>query len=584
MALDGIFLHHTVKEIKDFAVGARIEKIYQPNKDELVLSLRSREGAKKLLLSARASSARVCFTDYSLENPKTPPMLCMLLRKRLGNAKITDVYQIGYERIMYIEAEAINELGDLEKLVIISEIMGKYSNIILTDSNGIIIDSLKRVDMTMSSQRLVLPGVKYELPPKQDKLSLDDAKTVDIIEKIISNPAEKTLNKAILESIIGVSPIVCREIEYFVSAGKELTNKNLSENDIAKLKYHLDKLRATAEEVSGTAVSVSRSDGTPFDFSFMNIMQYGSAAKIKRYNSFCELLDKFYYEKDHLERIKSRSQDLLKVITNSISRLSRKINAQKAELEQSEDREHLRICGDLLQANIYNIQRGATEVTVDNFYDENNAPVTIKLDPALSPTQNAQKYYKDYQKAKTAQTVLKGQIEKALSEIEYLETIFDSLTRAEGESDISEIRQELCESGYIKRQNSRQKPPKALPPHEFMTSDGYTVLVGRNNRQNDKLTLKTASKNDLWFHTKNIPGSHTVIVTNGDDVPESSILEAACLAAYHSKARMSSQVPVDYTLIKNVSKPQGAKYGMVIYVKNKTVYVTPKMIGRQKDE
>ncbi len=584
MALDGIFLHHTVNEIREKTIGARVEKIYQPNKDEIIIALRTRQGSEKLLLSARANSARACFTKYSVENPKTPPMLCMLLRKRLGGAKLINVYQPAYERIMYIEFEAINELGDLETLVLITEIMGKYSNVVLADKDLKIIDALKRVDMSMSSQRLVLPNIKYELPPAQDKLDLSSVSPEEVLEKTLSLPAEKHLDKAILDSVAGISPIVCREIDYFVSMGRELTNRNLSDNDKQKLVYYIKKLKEIASECRGTPTMISRDDGTPFDICFHDIQQYGSGAKVKIFDSFCELLDSFYYERDAIERMKYRSMDLLKLISNSIDRLSRKISAQRIELEQSEDREHLRICGDLIQANLYRIQKGCDSVTLENFYDENNTPIKVKLDPALSPAQNSQKYYKDYQKAKTAQSVLSDQIEKASREIVYLESVFDNLTRAENESDITQIRLELYESGYVKRQNSKQKPPKSLPPRKYITSDGFTVLVGRNNKQNDKLTLKTAGKTDLWFHTKNIPGSHTVIITNKENVPDTSILEAARLAAYHSKARNSSQVAVDYTFIKNVSKPQGAKYGMVIYEKNKTVYVTPGLIEESNDE
>ena len=511
-------------------------------------------------------------------------MLCMLLRKRLHGAKIVDVYQKGLERVLCIDFDAINELGDIERLTLITEIMGKYSNVILTDSNGIIIDALKRVDMSMSSLRLVMPGLKYELPPGQDKLSVLECSAEEIAQKMYSLPAEKYLNKAILDSTLGVSPIVCRELEYFISMGRDLTNRNLTDNDKQKLVYYINNLKKTTEDVSGTPTMIIREDGTPFDISFLDIKQYGSGAKIKHYESFCKLLDSFYYEKDKAERMKARSQDLLRLITNSIDRLSRKINAQEIELKQSADREHLRICGDLIQANLYKIPRGVNFVELDNFYSEDNKPLRVKLDPALTPAQNSQKYYKDYRKAKTAQIVLKEQIERAKEDIIYLETVFDSLTRAENESDISEIRLELADSGYVKKQNSKQKPPKALPPYKFISSDGFTILVGRNNRQNDKITLKTAEKNDMWLHTKNIPGSHTVIVSDGRQITDTAILEAAELAAYHSKAKNSSGVPVDYTLIKNVSKPQGAKAGMVIYVKNKTVYVTPKLIERQENE
>lgn len=577
MALDGVVLRHIKNEIMNCAAGGRVTQVYQPNKDELVLSMRTNEGNKKLLLSARANSPRVHFTNYAPENPLAPPMLCMLLRKLLCGAKLLDVRQPETERILFFDFEATNEIGDKTKLTLAAEIMGKYSNIILINEDSVIVDALKRVDLTMSSQRLVLPNLKYETPPTQDKLSPLKAVADEILTAVITQEKEMSLDKALLSAILGVSPIVCRELASKV--GEELTNRNLSDEDKKRLLSITDDFIMTVKTCSGTPVIVYREDKKPYDVTFLRVEQYGQAAKIKEYESFSLMLDEFYYRRDSIERMRIKSHDLLKLVNNAIDRITRKINVQSAELEKCKDREHLRIKGDLLQANLYRIKRGSARVTVENFYDENNAELTITLDPAISPAANAQKFYKDYTKAKTAEQMLTTQIKGAHEELLYLCAVLDSLERCQSEKELSQIRLELCEQGYIKTQKGKQKKPTALPPLEFKTSDGFKVLVGRNNKQNDLLTLKTANKNDMWFHTKNIPGSHTVVVTDGKQITDCAILEAAQICAYHSKARESSSVPVDYTLIRYVSKPQGAKPGMVIYINNKTVFVTPKPSG-----
>lgn len=575
MALDGIFLRHICNEIGQFAIGAKVDKIYQPNKEELVLSLRSHSGAKKLLLSIRSNSPRIHFTENAPENPQTPPMLCMLLRKKLTGAKITDIRQEKLERMMIIDFDAINELGDIVKISVVTEIMGKYSNVILLDENGKIIDALKRVDPSMSTQRLILPGLDYELPPAQDKLCLLDLTVEQVIERIITKAMP--LSKALLSSIQGISPIICRELEYLTGRGDELFSDRLAPSHIERLKYFLRELKTVTEECSGSAYTVCELSGKPFDYSFMNICQYTTMAQVKKYESFSEMLDSFYGERDQIERMRVKSQDLLKLLTNTSDRLSRKINTQKMELAQCADREILRQCGDLLQANLYRIERGSSSVTVENFYSENMDEITIKLNPALTPAQNAQKYYKDYNKAKNAENILKVQIEKAQKELEYIDTVFDSLSRASVERELAEIREELIDQGYLKIKGARKKLQGTLKPLEFTSPTGFKILVGRNNRQNDNLTLRQADKNDIWFHTKNIPGSHTVLITDGRTPDEETMVMAAQLAAYHSKAKNSSQVPVDYTLIRYVSKPQGAKPGMVIFVNNKTLFVTPSL-------
>ena len=573
MALDGAFLRHLKKEITDRALGARVDKIYQPNKEELVFLLRTRQEAFKLLLSARANSPRIHFTQYAPENPKVPPMLCMLLRKRLSGAKLVEVRQPGLERLLYLDFDAANELGDKVRLSLVIEIMGKYSNIILVDGQGKIVDALKRVDEEMSSQRLVQPGLAYELPPAQNKPCMLECQPEEIVEAIVHQPKNQSLNKGILNALQGLSPVVCREIEHQVGRGQELFTRDLTQEQRERLRFFLERLFTTVRDTAGEPYMVTKIKGKPMEFSFLNIVQYGTLASVSRWEDFSSLLDEFYEERDRQDRMRVKAQDLLRLLANASERLSRKINLQRGELARSEDREHLRVCGDLINANLYRIERGSAFADLENFYDENRL-MRVKLDPALNATQNAQKYYKEYRKAKTAQQVLGEQIAQAEQELLYVDSVFDCLSRAQSESELNEIRQELREEGYLKAVRDKRKPPAPLAPLEFVSSEGFRILVGRNNRQNDKLTLKQANNNDIWLHTKNIPGSHTIIVTGGRQPGDATLKEAAMLAAYHSRAKDSSQVPVDYTQVRYVSKPQGAKPGMVIYVHYQTLFVT----------
>ncbi len=548
MALDGIYLYHLKNEISEFAVGARIEKIHQPSRDELVFSLRSREGAKKLLLSCRADSARIHFTEYPPENPSKPPMLCMLLRKHLTGAKITSVEQDGLERIIKINADTINELGDLVCLSVIVEIMGKYSNIILANENGVIIDAVKRVDENKSQVRCVLPGMDYVSPPPQHKFSLFSDDISDIKEKIAHS--RKSPSNAFQEAVMGVSPIICREYENGVS---------------------IEKIKEFAEK----PVPVAVINDTPMDFSFMPVSQYGNLVILKEFSTFSALLDYFYYEKVRADRIKQRSGELFKTLQNFYERAVRKAAARKSELQDCRDKDKYRIFGDLLSTNQYNLQKGSPYYDLENYYDNCNI-IRVPVDVTLSPSQNAQKYYKEYRKKQIAESKLIDFIADAEKEAEYLETVIDSLSRAETDGEITEIRNELSQTGYIKKRNEKKlRNQKLLKPMEYKSEEGFKIYVGRNNLMNDRLTLKTAKNYDLWFHTKDIPGSHVVVENDGREFTDKVIREAAMLAAFNSRAGKSSNIPVDYTIIKNVKKPSGAKPGMVIYSEYKTEFVTP---------
>ena len=576
MALDGAFLRHIKKEIEEKLLNTKVDKIYQPSKDEIILSMRSREGATRLLLSARANSPRINITTYAPENPKVPPMLCMLLRKRLSGARLRAVRQPELERLLMLDFEGTNELGDTVMMTLAVEIMGQYSNIIFIDGNGNIIDAVKRVDATMSSQRLVLPGMKYEMPPKQNKLCVLDTDAEDIIKAVELLPKNQPLSKALLSVLQGFSPIICRELEYLTGRGTDVFSHELNDELRTRLLYFLKRTINTIRECSGKPYIIIDQGKKPIDFTFEDISQYGTGRAFNETETFFELLDRYYSKRDSMERMKSKSEDLNKLLSNAASRLLKKIYVQNDELQACADREHYRICGDLIQANLYRIPKGATECEVENFYDENLAKIKIKLNPALSAAANSQKYYKNYQKAKTAEQMLKIQIKKAEEELDYVSSVLDSLSRAESERELSEIRFELTEQGYIKSKGKKQRQEAMLPPLEFVSKSGFKILVGRNNKQNDKLTLKQSDKNDLWFHTKDIPGSHTVIVTEGKIPDDETILFAAELAAYHSKAKEAGKVPVDFTKIRYVSKPQGSKPGMVIYTNQQTMFVTPK--------
>lgn len=548
MALDGIFLYHLKNEVAEFAVGSRIEKIHQPSKEELVLSLRSREGAKKLLLSCRADTAGVYFTSYPPENPAKPPMLCMLLRKHLTSSKIVSIEQDGLERIIKINVRATNELGDDVMFTLAVEIMGRYSNIILINQDGVIVDALRRVDESKSHIRTILPGEKYVAPPAQDKLNIFTDDENEIKTRLSSS--NKSPAKAFQDTVMGVSPIICREYENGVSF------------------YEIKKYALNPVPVAVITQS-------PLDFAFMPIKQYGTLAEIKEFNSFSETLDFFYHEKVSADRMRQRSGELFRTLQNLQERAVRKSLNRQKELEDCADREKYKIWGDIISANQYMLSKGALYYDLPDFYNGNEM-VRIPANPALNPVQNAQRYYKEYRKKQIAKEKLTGFIKEAQEEADYLDSVIDSLSRAQTNGEITEIKNELIQTGFIKRKLPKNaKAVKILKPDEYESTEGYKIFVGKNNVMNDRLTLKTAGNYDLWFHVKDTAGSHVVVKSDGREFTDKLIREAAMLAAYNSKAKSSSNVAVDYTIIKNVKKPNGAKPGMVIYTDYKTEYVTP---------
>lgn len=549
MALDGIYLHLLKNEISDRVTGYRVDKIYQPSKDEILFTFRTRTGTEKLLLSAKADCARIQFTSSHIENPKKPPMLTMLLRKLLCGGVLKEIRQDGFERILTLVFDCRNDLGDPVVYNVIIEIMGRYSNIIITDKNDKIIECIKRIDALKSSVRQILPGLKYTLPPAQHKKNILTDDVSDIENAMSASHCQKR-SKAAQEVLQGISPIVAREIEY----GKTLTELK---NDI--------------QHPIPTVVML---DG-PKDFTFFEPKQYDGMCQLKTFDDFSSLIDYFYYEQVRHDRIKQRSNDLFKHLTTLRERAVRKAINRQNELDECKDKDKFRIYGDIITANAYALKKGSFFYDLQNFYD-NNAEIRIPADPTLSPSQNAQKYYKEYRKKQVAESKLNDFIAEAENEAAYLESVIDSLSRAESDSEITAIRTELYESGFLSKRGTKNNKQKKLPPKKYISSEGFTIYVGRNNVQNDQLTLKTAKNYDLWFHVKDAAGSH-VIVTAVKDKPftDTLIRQAAMLAAHNSKAAGSSNVAVDYTIVKNVHKPNGAKPGMVIYDNYNTEYVTP---------
>lgn len=572
MALDGITLGIIKNELQSCLIGAKVEKIHQPSKNELVFTFRTRDGSYRMYTSCDGQSPRVHLTKYLPENPKTPPMLCMLLRKRLVGANLKAVRQINNDRILIFDFAGTTDIGDKTDYHLVCEIMGQRSNIILCNCDYTIIDAVKRVDESKSSVREILPNLKYELPPKQDKCNIYSDDTNTVVNQILLKN-EKLLSKAILDVVEGFSPIVCRELAYRTVFDDKQVGL-LSEIEKERLINELNILKSEILENNFANMLVS-SENIPYDFSFTKIRQYGNLFVQKEYESFSELLDDFYFEKDKILRVKRKAADLFKLLNSAIERTARKINNRRAELEKSENREELRIFAELITANQYKLTEKASLYRVENYYDDNKL-LEIPVNPALTAQQNAQRYFKEYKKAANAEKLLYSLIDEGEQELVYLDTVLDNLSRASSDREISEIRDELEVGGYLKaKKGSKIKKEKLLSPLEFISSDGFTILVGRNNTQNDMLTLKLAKNYDMWLHVQNQAGSHTVIISDNKEISETALYEAACLAAYHSKSKDSSSVAVDYTIIKNVKKPIGAKPGKVIYNTYNTLYVTP---------
>ena len=575
MPIDAVFLESLRCELQQQLLACRVDKVQQPERDTILLSMRGPNGGGKLLLTASPNHPRIQLTSLSFENPAQPPMFCMLLRKHLTGGRLVSISQPPLERLVELTFDCIDEMGTPCRKKLILEIMGRNSNLILTGADGQILDCLRRVDFEMSEQRQVLPGLYYHLPPAQGKRSPWDASEQDLLALLGAQKTQKMADSFLLETFGGLSPLLCRELAYAVFGQVDLDLSQLTdaqrEDAAGNLFDAFDQLHTGKR----TPVILVR-DERPWDFTCIPIRQYEGLIAQEAQPSFSALLDTFYAKRDSLERMRQKTQALRKTLTNLHNRTARKLANQQKELEATFDREHLRRLGDIVTANLHVISRGQARLTAVDFYDPEMKEIDIPLNPAISPQQNAAKFYKDYQKAKTAEKVLTEQIAKGEAELSYLASVLDELSRVESERDMQDIRQELTEGGYLREtgQKKKMKLP-ASKPMVFRSSDGFEILVGRNNRQNDLLTCKLAQKQDIWLHTQKIHGSHVIIACAPETPPDRTVTEAMQLAAYFSQAREGQNVPVDYTRVKNVKKPAGAKPGMVIYDHYSTAVVTP---------
>ena len=569
MPFDAIFLSAVVEELTPVLTGERIDKIQQPARDTVLLHLRSRG---KLLLSANGSRPRIHLTRASFENPAQPPMFCMLLRKHLSGGRIAGLAQPPAERKLDLALDCTDEMGIPCRKHLILELMGRNSNLILTDGDGRIIDCMRRVDFEMSEARQVLPGLFYREPPKQDKRipwQTDEAELLSLLDAVDS---PKRLDAWLLDTFAGLSPLISRELSYRFCGEVEADILALSRPELAR--FLARELAMTGEKQPVLLLQ----GGAAKDFSYRPIAQYGDYMTSRRCESFSALLDEFYTQRDRNERMRQRSQTLRKSVTTLYERTLRKLAAQKKEREATLDRERLRRMGDIVTANLHAIRRGQTLLRAVDFYDAEMSEIEIPLKPNLSPQQNAAKFYKDYAKAKHAEKILTEQISVGEIEAQYFAGVLEELDRAENERDLSEIRAELEDGGYLraadrqKKKQIRQAPSKPL---EFRSSDGFPIFVGKNNRQNDQLSLKSAHKNDIWLHIQKAHGAHVIIECGGAEVPDTTVTEAAMLAAYYSEAKQGQNLPVDVTPVRFLRKPNGAKPGMVVYDRYRTVYVTP---------
>lgn len=576
MSFDGIVVKSLVGELREKLIDSKIDKVYQPEKDEVCLKIRSKEGACKLLLSASASHPRVYIANkYEKTNPKKAPVFCMTLRKYIQGGVIVDIDQVGFERIIKISVESYDELREKTCKDLYIEIMGKHSNIILvSDLEGKVIDSIKRVPLSVSRARQVLPGVSYELPPSQDKLNPLDIIDVDKFTLRI-NRSKGPVFKAIYGNILGLSPLVAREVCVRVGLEANTEVEDLSNEDIRSL---VDCINTIFDDLDKNkvypSIIIDKKRDKIVEFSSIRLSQYKDLTEI--YNdSISTIIEDYYLAKDKKDRINQRASSMKKNLSLKLDRVKHKIDKQMIELKESENADKYRIKGELITSYIYMIKEGMDKVVLENFYD-NNKEIEIDLRVNLSPSENAQKYFKKYNKLKNAGEEISKQMVINIQEKEYLENTLLSIENCDDAKELKEIREELIREGYIKSYKMPKKDNKpGTDMRKFRSYHGKLIIVGKNNKQNDYLTLRLADNEDLWFHTKDIPGSHVLIKSAGMTVTDEELIEAATLAAYYSKARMSSNVPVDYTMRKNVKKPSGAKPGMVIYEKNKTIYVTP---------
>lgn len=578
MAFDACLLSCIAKEINAIGAGGRIEKIYQPERDEIILQMRTRDGGKRLLINAGSNNPRICFTNTTKENPMQAPMFCMLLRKHLSGATLVLVEQMEFDRVVKLTFNTRDEMGFECQRFIIAELMGKYSNLIFLDGDMRITAALKTVDFTTSSLRQVIPGMRYELPPIQDKIDPRNATEETFSAVFDAYPSEKCADKFITSSFLGISTTLAREMIYRASGQHDSSLFVCDKDSLYK------EFKEVISIVNGEnhAPTVVYDNGVPIEYSFTPLTFYGNNVELRSFETISEALDAFFLDRDREQRVKQRAADILRMLTNAEARLIKKIDSQEKELADCERGEQYKKLGDLITANMYLLKRGDKSVEVIDYdaWDEEKQDferVIIELDEKLLPASNAQRYYKLYNKSKTARVELDKQIKIAKEELKYVYTVFDALTKAETTADLTEIRDELYRSGYASKMRgyaASKKEHRPLPI-EFKSTNGYRILCGKNNYQNEYITHKIAEKHDYWFHAKNVAGSHVLLITNGEEPPERDFTDACEIAAYYSKASKGQQVSVDYLLAKGVKKVPGAKPGFVVYNSNWSAYVTP---------
>ncbi len=609
MAFDAIFLSAVLDEVRERCIGARIDKIHQPSRDTLILHLRCREGREKLLFAANPTAPRLHLTSASPENPAEPPMFCMLLRKHLLGAKLTDITQPPMERAASFTFDCTDEMGFPVRKKLVAELMGRTCNLYLLSPDGRIIDCLRRIGLDESAKRAALPGLMYQEPEAVKKVNIckkwchpEQAKRVEgsshhddcssLMQcadpstplrfaqddkicgmqnyvNLLTQPGADVLADRLMDELGGLSPLVCREAALFAAGSTDARVENLNWDAAAEklaLFFH--------EHLNHPApYYYAQADGTPKQFAFCPIRQYGDC---QRAESFGALLDMYYTVRDRKDAMRQKSQAVRKTVQNLCTRLTRKLAIQEKELEATYDRERLRQLGDIVTANIHKIVKGQTVIQCEDFYDENMAVIDIPISPILSPQQNAAKFYKDYARMKNAERELTHQIELGENELNYLKSVLEELNRAQTEAELEEIRRELQEGGYLRAESGKRKVKQAkLAPMRFESTDGYPIYVGRNNHQNDELTFKLARKDDIWCHASKVHGSHVIISCGGTTPPDDTITQAAQLAAYYSETSGGQNIPVDVTPVKQVKKIPNGKPGMVIYHTYRTVIANP---------
>ena len=566
MAFDAFYMAAVLEEVRSLCAEARVEKIHQPVRDTVILHLKSAQGRQKLLLVASPTAPRLHLTDTAPENPSEPPMFCMLLRKHLSGARLRSIEQPPMERCAVFSFDCIDEMGDSVQKKLVAELMGRTCNLYLLGADGRILDCLRRIGLDETSKRPALPGMYYQMP---DPITKQDPTQYEDFEGMLHAPGADVLADRLMDTLGGLSPLVCREAALFAAGDTDARVEGMDTASVA------EKLRMFFREHLGHPAPYQHTlpDGTPKQFAFCPIRQYGGCTEAE---SFGKQLDSFYATRDRRDAMRQKGQAVRKTVQNLCQRLKRKMAIQEKELEATFDRERLRQLGDILTANIHKIQKGQTKVIVEDFYDENMAEIEVSISPILSPQQNAAKFYKDYTRMKNAEKELTKQLAIGEQELIYLQSVLEELNRADTDAELEEIKQELQSGGYLRAESGKKKMKKGkLPPMRFESTDGYPIYVGRNNRQNDELTFKLARKDDLWLHASKVHGSHVIISCGGTKPPDDTVTQAAQLAAYYSESTGGQNIPVDCTQVKQVKKTPSGKPGMVIYHTYRTVIVNP---------